>query len=206
MTGYIAPVADGEQAQPEAIQLEDVQLANNEEDSSGAAEASSSGGSSGSGEPPVESSIVAGEAMIVEDSSGNNNMQPGFDASEFQSASGLQLDMGIAMNMEALAVVGDAPSPEQLDATAPPTTVEEIVADAIDGGSPEVVTIDAVIEGFAGIDTGGASGVLEHLPAQALPEQILDLFVQGDAGLMFSGAADPMQMQMDMVEAGHAAG
>jgi hypothetical protein len=119
--------------------------------------------------------------------------------------------MGIAMNMEALVPVGDAPSPVQIDIAGPdvpPATIEEIVADAIDGGSPEVATIDAVIEGFAGTDAGGfddARGALEHLPEQALPQQILDLFVQGDAGLMMNGAADPMQMQMDMLESGHAA-
>ena len=196
------------QAQPEAVQLEGVQAANDETGSSDE-EAASSDYSSGSDEAPVDSGIAGGEAMIVEESSGNNDGQPGFDASEFQTASGLQLDMGIAMNVEALAPVGETPSPVQIDIAAPDTTpaiVEEIVADAIDGGSPAIVTIDAVIESFAGAEFDAGRGTLEHLPDQALPEHVLDLFVLGDTGPLMAGASDGMQTHIDMAEAGHASG
>jgi hypothetical protein len=198
----------GNQAQPEAVQLDGVQAANDETGSSDE-EAASSGYSAGSDEAPVDSGIIGGEAMIVEESSGSNDVQPGFDASEFQTASGLQLDMGIAMNVEALAPVGETPSPVQIDIAAPdtpPAIVEEIVADAIDGGSPEFVSIDAVIESFAGTETDGGRGAIEHLPDQALPAQVLDMYVLGDAGPSTMGASDGLQAHIDMAEAGHASG
>ena len=196
------------QSQPEAVQLDGVAVAN--EETGPAGQASASGDySGGSDEASAESAVDGGDEMFAEESSGANDAQPGFDASEFQSASGLQLDMGIAMNVEALAPVGETPAPVQLDIAAPdtpPATVEEIVADAIDGGSPEIVSIDAVIDAFAGNETEGGRGAIQHLPEQALPEQILDMFVMGDAGPLSPGVSDGLQTHIDMADAGHAAG
>ena len=196
------------QPQPEAVELDGGQVAN--EETGPAGQASASGDySGGSDEASAESAVDGGDEMFAEESSGSNDAQPGFDASEFQSASGLQLDMGIAMNVEALAPVGETPAPVQLDIAAPdtpPATVEEIVADAIDGGSPEIVSIDAVIDAFAGNETEGGRGAIQHLPEQALPEQILDMFVMGDAGPLSPGVSDGLQTHIDMADAGHAAG
>ncbi|MEH6828812.1 hypothetical protein, partial [Parasphingorhabdus sp.] len=205
-TGYIASVAGSEQTQREILHLDGVQAAN-DETSTSEKEAVSSGNRPGSDEAPVHSGIAGGEAMIVEESSGNNDAQPGFDASEFQPASGLQLDMGIPMNVEGLAALGKTPAPVQIDIATPdtpPAIVEEIVADAIDGGSPAFVSIDAVIESFAGIEIDGSRGAIEHLPGQALPEQVLDMFVPGDAGHFSPGVSDGLQAHVDMMDAGHA--
>ncbi len=196
------------QPQPEAVELDGGQVANEETGPAGQ-ESASGDYSGGSDEASAESAVDGGEEMFAEESSGGNDAQPGFDASEFQPASGLQLDMGIAMNVEALAPVGETPALVQIDIAAPdtpPATVEEIVADAIDGGSPEIVSIDAVIDAFAGNETEGGRGAIEHLPEQALPEQVLDMFVMGDAGPLSPGVSDGLQTHIDMADAGHAAG
>ena len=52
----------------------------------------------------------------------------------------------------------------------------------------------------------GGRGELEYIPDAPMPENVLDLVVQGDNGATINVAGNSMQQQMDMIDAGSTAG